>query len=378
MQYRRFGNCDFEVSTLGFGLMRLPLDGEESSDIDEAESIRMVHRAIDSGLSYLDSGYGYHGGNSERLAAKALKGGFRDKVILATKLPSWLIETEDDFDRYLNEQLEKLETEHIDVYLLHGLNADRWNQLFKLGVLPFLDRALEDGRIKHAGFSFHDDLDVFKEIVDAYDWDMCLIQLNFMDQEYQAGVAGLQYAGKKGMAVAVMEPLRGGKLAGDVPDDVGEIWARADVQRTPAEWALRWVCNHPEVSVVLSGMSTMEQLEQNIQTVEDALPGSLTDEELALIDEVRDIYLSRMQVNCTACGYCIPCPSDVAIPRVFSLHNEASMYETVEGAARSYQAMLDKETGAPSCIACGQCEAACPQDIPIIDALQKAHKHLTD
>ncbi len=377
MQYRRFGSCDFNVSTLGFGLMRLPLEGDAPADIDEAESTRMVHRAIEGGVNYLDTAYGYHGGNSERFAAKALRGGLRDRITLATKMPTWLIETQEDFDRYLNEQLEKLGTDRIDVYLLHGLNSRRWNDLTELDVTGFLDRALRDGRIRHAGFSFHDDLEVFKKIVDAYDWDMCLIQLNFMDHEYQAGVAGLRYAADRGMAVAVMEPLRGGKLAGDVPDDVRALWETAAVDRTPAEWALRWVCNHPEVSVVLSGMSTMEQLEENLETAGDALPGSLTEEELALIDEVRDIYLSRMKVNCTECGYCIPCPSEVAIPRVFSLYNEASMYETVEGAARSYSRMLENESGAPSCVECGECEEACPQDIPIIEALKQAHGYLT-
>jgi uncharacterized protein len=377
MQYRRFGSCDFDVSTLGFGLMRLPLEGEDSADIDEAESTRMVHRAIEGGVNYLDTAYAYHGGNSERFAARALAGGLRERIVLATKMPTWLIEAEDDFDRYLDEQLEKLGTDYLDVYLLHALHAERWKQVSELGVTAFLDRALEDGRVRHVGFSFHDDLEVFREIVDSYDWDMCLIQLNFMDRDYQAGVAGMRYAAEQGMAVAVMEPLRGGKLAGRVPDDVRELWAGAKVQRTPAEWALRWVCNHPEVSVVLSGMSSMEQLEENMETVSDARPNSLTDDELALIDEVRDIYLSRMKVNCTECGYCVPCPSEVAIPRVFGLYNDASMYESVEGASRSYSSMLESGKGAPSCVECGQCEEACPQNIPIIETLKRAHEYLT-
>lgn len=357
--------------------MRLPLEGEDSADIDEAESTRMVHRAIEGGVNYLDTAYAYHGGNSERFAARAFAGGLRERIVLATKMPTWLIETEEDFDRYLDEQLEKLGTDYLDVYLLHALHAERWKQVSELGVTAFLDRALEDGRVRHVGFSFHDDLEVFREIVDSYDWDMCLIQLNFMDRDYQAGVAGMRYAAEQGMAVAVMEPLRGGKLAGRVPDDVRELWAGAEVQRTPAEWALRWVCNHPEVSVVLSGMSSMEQLEENMETVSDARPNSLTDDELALIDEVRDIYLSRMKVNCTECGYCVPCPSEVAIPRVFGLYNDASMYESVEGASRSYSSMLESGKGAPSCVECGQCEEACPQDIPIIETLKRAHEYLT-
>ena len=374
MQYRNFGN-HFEVSALGFGLMRLPRAGDEPSDVDDEESIRMVRRAIEGGVNYFDTAYGYHGGQSEHVAAKGLAE-YRDQVRLATKLPSWLVEEEADFDKYLDEQLDKLNTDYLDVYLLHAMGRERWDKMKELGVIPFLNRAIEDGRIRATGFSFHDELDVFKEIVDSYNWDMCLIQLNFMDWNYQAGVEGMKYAADAGMAVAVMEPLRGGKLAQNVPDDVARIWEKADVERSPAEWALRWVWNHPEVSVVLSGMTTMEQLEENLEIADDATPHSLTEDELALIDEVRDIYLARMKVNCTECEYCVPCPQGVAIPRIFSLYNEASMYGAVEVASRSYESLHDDEKAAVECIECGQCLEACPQDIEIIDALRKAHGHL--
>lgn len=375
MQYRKFGKQDFEVSALGFGLMRLPLCSEDSGDIDEEKAAEMVDYAMQSGVNYFDTAYGYHGGNSERFAGKVFSGR-RDKIRLATKLPSWLIEETADFERYFGEQLEKLDTDYVDAYMLHGMNENRWSKLHELGILEFMDRVRSDGRAKTVGFSFHDELNVFKAIVDAFDWDMCLIQLNFMDHEYQAGVAGLRYAAQKGMAVTVMEPLRGGKLAENVPDDVLAIWDRSPMKRSPAEWALRWVWDHPEVTTVLSGMSTLEQLEENVTTVSDAYPGSLSDEEVALIEEVRDIYLARMKVNCTGCEYCLPCPQEVAIPRILSLYNDASMFGSVKAAARMYARVLENERGAPSCVECGQCEEACPQDIPIIEALQDAHREL--
>ncbi len=376
MQYREYGSTDLEVSTLGFGLMRLPTEGDDSSEIDEEEAVKMVRYAIDEGVNYLDTAYPYHGGNSETLAAKALKGGYREKVHLVTKLPVWEVEEHDDFDRLLNEQLEKLETDCIDVYLLHGLNSERWEKVSELQVEKFLDRIQEDGRVRYVGFSFHDELGVFKNIVDSYDWDACLIQLNFMDHDYQAGVEGMRYAQDNDMAVAIMEPLRGGKLAENVPDDVMEVWQQADVDRTPADWALRWVCNHPEVSVVLSGMSNMQQMKENIETVKDAYPNSLTDQEIEIIEEVRDIYLDRMQVNCTSCEYCLPCPQEVSIPRILSLWNEASMYQTKESAAKRYASMQEDDKSAVECVECGACEEECPQTIKIIDALKEAHQYL--
>jgi len=288
------------------------------------------------------------------------------------------VEEHEDFDRLLNEQLERLQTDYVDVYLLHGLNSDRWEKVYELGVREFLDRIQQDGRARHVGFSFHDELDVFKAIVDDYDWDMCLVQLNYMDHDYQAGVEGVKYAADQGMAVAVMEPLRGGKLAQNVPEDVMQVWDKAPTSRKPADWALRWVCNLSEVSVVLSGMSTMQQLKENIETVADARPESLTDEEMKVIEEVRDIYLERMKVNCTSCGYCTPCPEGVAIPRILSMWNEAAMYQAMESSARRYANMVDNEKSAEQCVECGACEEACPQGITIIRALQQAHGDLTD
>ncbi len=377
MQYRQFGNTDMQVSALGFGLMRLPTIGDDSSDIDEQEAARMVRYAIDNGINYLDTAYPYHGGESESFAGRVLAEGYRNKVYLATKLPVYEVEKDEDFDRLIDEQLEKLRTDYVDVYLLHGLNSDRWEKVSGLGVCDFLDRIREDGRARYVGFSFHDELEVFKEIVGSYDWDMCLIQLNFMDHDYQAGVEGMRYAADEGMGVAIMEPLRGGKLAENVPEDVMQVWSKAPADRKPADWALRWVCNHPEVSVVLSGMSSMQQLEENIETFSDAHPESLSGQELAVIEEVRDIYLDRMKVDCTSCGYCTPCPQEVPIPRILSMWNEASMYQALKPASRRYSSMVEDEKSAEQCIECGVCEEACPQGIEVAEALKQAHRDLT-
>ncbi|MFP4200589.1 MAG: aldo/keto reductase [Clostridia bacterium] len=377
MQYRTLGKTGLEVSALGFGLMRLPRSGDEPSDIDEDRAIELIHHAIDNGVNYLDTAYGYHGGESERLTAKVLKGGYRDRVHVMTKLPSYLVETEDDFERLLNEQMEKLDCEFIDVYLIHALNRERWDNVSSLGITEFLDRARADGRIGATGFSFHDDRAVFKEIVDAYDWDACLIQLNFMDYDYQAGVEGMRYAAERDMGIAVMEPLRGGKLAGRVPEEVKRLWKTMHPERTPAEWAFRWVCNHPEVAVVLSGMGKMEELEENLKTFEDALPNSLSDEELALIDRVRAVYLDRIAVGCTECGYCMPCPQGVNIPEIFKNYNDLTMYDDVETTRRSYESMLRDGKAYPACVDCGLCVEACPQGIQIPEVLEEAHEALS-
>jgi predicted aldo/keto reductase-like oxidoreductase len=379
MQYRNFGKLDWKVSALGFGAMRLPTKGEDHSNIDEPEATKMVHYAIDHGVNYLDTAYPYHrgkeekSGNSERFLGRALKGGYRGKVKLATKMPCWLVEAAEDFDKFLNEQLGKLQTDHVDFYLLHGLNQDRWHQMRDLGALPWAEGALADGRIGHIGFSFHDKYEVFQEIIDAYDgWTFCQIQHNYMDIENQAGTKGLQYAASKGLAVVIMEPILGGRLV-DPPQPVQDVWDTAPKKRTPAAWALQWLWNQPEVSVVLSGMSTMQQVEENVASADVSGVGTLTEEELALMAQVRAKYQEISPIPCTKCGYCLPCPNGVNIPRIFETFNSGVMYDKIEDARRGYNQWLPEEERANLCVQCRECEVSCPQGIPISEWMTIVH-----
>jgi uncharacterized protein len=365
MQYRKFGRLNWQVSALGFGCMRLPTQGGNNSSIDEPEATRMLHYAIDQGVNYLDTAYPYHDGNSERFLGRALKGGYREKVRLATKMPGWLIKTAEDFDRYIGEQLQKLQTDHIDFYLLHGLNGERWPQLRDLGVLAWAEKAMADGRIGHLGFSFHDEYKVFQEIVDATNqWTFCQIQYNYMDIEHQAGARGPRYAADKGLAVVIMEPLRGGQLVGPPPSIQG-IWDNAPRKRTPADWALQWLWNQPEVSVVLSGMSAMSHVEENVTSANVAGINTLTGDEAALIEQVRARYQKLCPIPCTKCGYCLPCPNGVNIPANFEVYNDGAMYEKPASARGLYKWRLPENERASACIQCGDCETKCPQNIPI-------------
>lgn len=377
MQYRKFGPIDFKVSSLGFGAMRLPVNDNDPQNIKEEEAISMIRYAIDQGVNYIDTAYPYHGECSELLVGKALRDGYRDKVKLATKFPIWLPKTAEECPQYLEEQLEKLETECIDFYLVHNLNKGFWKKTKDLKVLDFLIEAKKQGKIKYIGFSFHDELPLFKEIIDSFPWDFCQIQLNYMDEDYQAGLEGLYYADMRNIPVIVMEPLQGGNLAKEPPQDIKAIWEKADKKRSPAQWGLRWVLNHPEVKLVLSGMSTMEQVKDNIKTMDRALPNSLTEKELILIEQVKNKYKEKVKVGCTDCKYCMPCPNDVNIPENFSLYNKASMYDHWEKSKKAYANLKEKNLSANFCIECGQCEPQCPQGIPIIEKLKEVNSNLS-
>lgn len=373
MLYRRMKNNGKPLSILGFGCMRLPTNEDRS--VNEAEAKKQIQFAIDSGVNYVDTAYNYHGGQSEPILGRILRDGYREKVSVATKLPCTLVNTRQDMDRILDEQLQRLQTDHVDFYLLHGLTKGLWEKVKGLGAAGFLDAALQDGKIRHAGFSFHHSLTAFKEIVDSRDWDFCQIQYNFMDEHYQAGTAGLHYAAKKDLGVIAMEPLLGGLLARDIPG-IKDIWLRSasEDKFTPAQWALRWVWNHPEVTLALSGMNTMQQVEQNLAVADEGLPNSLSKEELELFKEVRSFYGKRTKVDCTGCYYCMPCPSGVDIPGCFNQLKEAYTFDALERARDAYINWTAKQGAASKCTECGTCVELCTQHINIPEKLKEVVK----
>ncbi|RIE08494.1 aldo/keto reductase [Candidatus Cryosericum hinesii] len=377
MNYRTFGKLDWKPSALGFGTMRLPTVGEDPSVIDEQQAITMLRTGIDGGITYVDTAYSYHGGKSETLVGKALQEGYRGKVHLATKMPSWLIESQADMTGRFEEQLQRMQTDHVEFYLLHALDAARWHKLRDAGVLEWAHERIREGRIGHLGFSFHDTNTVFREIVDAYqEWTFCQIQYNFLDEETQAGTDGLHYAASRGLGIVVMEPLRGGKLA--VPNaEISAMWGTASTKRSAAEWALDWVWNHPEVSLLLSGMSTLAQVQQNLDAAGVSATGMLAPGELDLIASVRDAYNALIRVPCTACSYCMPCPQGVNIPGMFQLVNEGSMFGSWDTQRKRYAQMKSEGSSADSCIRCGACEDKCPQHIAIRDELANVAEQLT-
>lgn len=357
-----------EISALGYGAMRLPT---KNGRINKEEAKKLIYYAIDHGMNVIDTAYPYHNGSSESFLGEILQGEYRDKVKICTKMPSWYIKKNEDMVNYLETQLEKLQTDHIDYYLLHSLGENSFYELKKLGVLEFLESAKNRGKIKNIGFSFHDNKEAFKKIVDAYNWDVCLIQYNFLDETNQAGTEGLKYAASKGLTVFVMEPLKGGILVGNVPEKVRDIWDKSKIKRTPAERALRWVLNHPEVSCVISGMGKMEEVEENIKVANETLPDSITKEELELYSEVKEVYNKLMKVDCTGCGYCIPCPVGVNIPFCFELYNQKYIFNNNQVSfvyAMYLGGSTSKEGYAGLCNGCGKCAKVCPQklDVPTL------------
>ncbi|RLD55224.1 MAG: aldo/keto reductase [Bacteroidetes bacterium] len=370
MQYRFFGKTGLKVSELGFGCMRFPIIGNDKTRIDEKEALKMVHHAIDRGINYFDTAYPYHAqdfskpGASEPFLAKALSNGYREKVYLATKLPCWLVGSREDMDRYLDEQLERLDTAYIDFYLLHALNRKSWDTMLQYGVIDFLEKALKDGKIRYVGFSFHDEIDLFKEIVDAYDWSFCQIMYNYFDEHFQAGREGLEYAHRKGLGVVAMEPLRGGALVTGLPAGAKEVLNIAAPGRSEVDWALGWLWNQPELAVVLSGMSTQEQLEENLELANNQSINPWTTEDKLAVEKATRVMKDLQKVPCTTCGYCLPCPEGVNIPRNFSLYNEHHMLNDPAAKAR-YHGLLTEVERASNCVQCGICLEKCPQQIQI-------------
>jgi len=362
MQKILFPGMDIEGSRLGLGCMRLPMDGDQ---VDEAKAIKLIRSAIDSGINYIDTAYPYHGGMSEVMVGKALQEGYREKVILATKLPPWKVNTYEDMEAILDEQLKKLQTDHIDFYLLHALNKDRFEMLKKLDYKKFLNDMLKKGKIKYPAFSFHDNAQVFLDILNDYPWRMAQVQMSILDTNAQATVKGMQAAREKGMAVVVMEPLRGGSLA-TAPKEVQALYDAFPVKRTPVEWALRFLYDMPEVTVVLSGMSNETQLAENIETFKAAKANVMGTDEKELIEKVVKAYLSRIKTGCTGCEYCQPCPKDIKIPHIFQGYDRALMFDNLQGFYKRYVKCVEG-----NCIKCGTCEAACPQQLPIMRYLEE-------
>ncbi|MDD5944207.1 MAG: aldo/keto reductase [Clostridia bacterium] len=367
MQYRDFGKTGAKVSPIGFGMMRLPLNADGS--VNEDAAIKLLRGAIDGGLNYVDTAFNYHGGNSEKITGKALQDGYREKVYLATKAPAWMFKSGDDFDTILDKQLDRLKTDHIDMYMLHAMNAIAFEKkVMRYGVLERLIKAREDGKIKYIGFSFHDKLDVFKNICDSFDWDFCQIQLNYIDTEYQAGIEGLKYAASKGMAVSIMEPLRGGYLA-NVPEAVKKVFD--ETGKSPVEWGLDYLWNMPEVSVVLSGMGTPEQAEQNLRYAENSYIGMLDNGGLDVIKKAQDIFASYDTIPCTGCSYCLPCPKSVGIPYNFVVYNNYKTGGSFEAEKKRYNEWIPMfGQKASGCIGCRRCEEICPQHIKISERLK--------
>jgi len=373
MQYREFSVNKLNVSLLGLGCMRFTVLENDNSKIDVDRSTSIVRYALEKGINYFDTAYPYHGGESEAFLGRALEGIRREDYHLATKSPVWLMENHDDFMKYLDEQLVNLNTNYVDFYLFHALNKNSFEKIKSLEFERFVERAKEEGKIRYIGFSFHDELPIFKEIIDHYPWEFCQIQLNYMDTEYQAGLAGLEYAKNRGIDVVVMEPLKGGKLA-QSPEDVLQVWNRSQTSRTPVRWALKWLHGLQGISVVLSGMSSLDQLEENIGISSD--DDVLSPEDMDIVNMAAQIYRSRTKVDCTGCKYCIPCPQNVAIPNIFQLYNDAHVYGSMEEASKSYSILVEKEEDSSRCVECGLCEEKCPQNLAIIQYLKDARDDL--
>ncbi len=373
MQMRSFPGTDISASVLGMGCMRLPTTPE--GKIDRPEAIRLIRKAIDNGVTYIDTAYGYHAQESEVVVGEALRDGYRERVTLATKLPVWLVEKTEDMERLLNEQLSRLQTDHVDFYLLHALSWNSYEKVRALGAREFLDRMVEEGKIRYPAFSFHDDAEAFRKIITDYPWKMAQVQMNLLDEFNQATLAAVrEYAENRGIGVVCMEPLRGGSLAKNVPEEILALYDEADEKRSPVEWAFRWIYDQSAFRVILSGMSNEEQLDDNLRIFAQADAGVLNDQERQMFAKVREAYEARVRVGCTGCEYCMPCPKGVKIPGIFRSLDHANMFNELEGFAERYAKMVDKGEGADQCVKCGLCEKQCPQHIKIRDMLASIHE----
>ena len=378
MHYRQMKAAGEEVSALGFGCMRFPTESDDRENIKTRESAEMLDYAIENGVNYLDTAWFYHGGESENFLGTYLQQrSDREELYIATKLPSPLIEEKKDLDYYLEQQLEKLQIDYIDFYLLHALTEKRWENLKQFGVTDWLVQKREEGLIDYLGFSFHDEYPVFEEIIEHFSgWDFCQIQYNYLDREYQAGEKGLDYAHKEGLDVIVMEPLRGGLLARKPPQEIEEIWAESSREISPAARALEWLWNDERISLVLSGMTELEEVIENTAVASRAEPGNLPESELELVEKAAEKMKELQPVNCTGCNYCVPCPEDVSIPRIFDYYNQAHIYDNFAEMQDSYN-NIDEEKSADACIQCRECEDKCPQNLNISQLMPEIESYFS-
>jgi len=379
MKYRRFGRLDWKVSALGFGVARLPLINNDPANLDEVESVKMLRYAIDHGVNYLDVGYPLamkNNGSLSRLLGEALQGGYRRRIKIAASLPAVLTDSSLDFDKYLDGLLKWLHADTMDFFLLGGMDRYTWPRVQGLDVLRRAEEAVADKRIGHIGFFFHDQFQFLRDIVEAYDkWALCEFQYSFMDIDHHPGAGGIRYAEENGLGVIVSKPLLGGRLTAELPEPVARIWAGARPKRSPADRALRWVWNHPEVSTVVCDMSTIEQVKENLSLADSVEPGKMTVAEELVISQVRDTYRNLKPIPCTACRICMPCPQDIDVPRLFELYNDAIIYGDA-GTARSIY-LLERHH-LDYCNECGVCENACGRKLPLLDWLRKARQLLIE
>ena len=381
MKYRTLSEkIEFKPSALGFGLMRLPLRQDNTPDVEE--SVKIVRHAVDNGVNYLDTAYMYHGGESEKIMAKVLKDGYRKKVKIADKMPLWMVKEEADLDKLFFEQLKKLEVDKIDFYLLHALSKESLPLFKKFKLIDWMKKKKTDGLIDYMGFSFHDKYPVFKKIVDICDWDVCLIQLNIIDTKHQAGLKGLEYAHSKGIGVVAMEVMRGGQLTMSIPPDIKEMWGRmAKISGisdyNPAQFMLNFIWDFPQVGCIISGMSNLEQVKQNLEYANNSKPDSVPNSLKKLYKDIRKAYLDKIKINCTKCNYCKICPKKIAISYIFDQVNEISRYDNSRTPLFRYNFLEDSQR-AKHCIDCGECVPLCPQKLDIPDLLKKCSQVFDD
>lgn len=376
MQYRLIEKTGDELSALGFGAMRLPLkNGKVNRDLAR----KQIYHAIDNGINFIDTAYLY--GDSEKFLGEVLKGEYKDRVKICTKLPSIHVRKYEDMEYYLAEQLERLQRDSIDYYLIHSVDLKSANRLLKKGLIEFLSKAQSEGKIKHVGFSYHGAKEEFDLLIDAYDWDVVMVQYNYFDDNVQASVEGIEYAASKGMGIFVMEPLKGGILAGKMPKEAEDIFKKANPDKSTAEWALQWVLNNRNVTSVLSGMNSIEQIDENIRIADNTAPMSMSFEELETVELVKRVMKNSLKINCSTCGYCTPCPQGVNIPECLKVYNEKYLFEhkgflneSMMDYFQFFGGLMGKESYAGLCNGCGKCLRKCPQKLDIIDELKKVKK----